>query len=130
MTRRKLVRTFATPAGSMAAAVALAAEPHSQYNLQPPVSIIAEQIYDLHTLIMWIIVGIFVLVFGVMTIAIALLMASAFPAILVYAHDGEVEWVDIESGEVTATDFAGMLSQGHDIAGIDPHMIVKIFRVA
>src|SRR5260370_42054093 len=30
------------------------------------------------------------------------------------------------SGEVTATDFAGMLSQGHDIAGIDPHMIVKV----
>jgi cytochrome c oxidase subunit 2 len=46
------------------------AEPHNQYNLQPPVSIIAEQIYDLHTLIMWIIVAIFVLVFGVMAIAI------------------------------------------------------------
>ena len=30
------------------------------------------------------------------------------------------------SGEVTATDFAGMLSQGHDIAGIDQHMIVKV----
>jgi cytochrome c oxidase subunit II len=70
MTRRKLGRTFATLTGSMATAVALAAEPHSQYNLQPPVSIIAEQIYDLHTLIMWIIVGIFVLVFGMMTIAI------------------------------------------------------------
>jgi cytochrome c oxidase subunit 2 len=54
----------------MAAAVACAAEPPSQYNLQPPVSIIAEQIYDLHTLIMWIIVAIFVLVFGVMTVAI------------------------------------------------------------
>jgi cytochrome c oxidase subunit 2 len=47
-----------------------AAEPPSQYNLQPPQSIIAEQIYDLHTLIMWIIFGIFVLVFGVMAIAI------------------------------------------------------------
>jgi cytochrome c oxidase subunit II len=53
-----------------AAGAALAAEPPNQYNLQPPVSIIAEQIYDLHTLIMWIIVGIFVLVFGVMTVAI------------------------------------------------------------
>ena len=30
------------------------------------------------------------------------------------------------SGEVTATDFAGMLQQGHDIAKIDEHMIVKV----
>jgi transaldolase len=30
------------------------------------------------------------------------------------------------SGEVTATDFAGMMSQGHDIATIDEHMIVKV----
>jgi len=30
------------------------------------------------------------------------------------------------SGEVTATDFAGMISQGHDIAAIDPHMVVKV----
>jgi transaldolase len=29
------------------------------------------------------------------------------------------------SGEVTATDFAGMMQQGHDIASIDAHMIVK-----
>src|SRR5438132_9955120 len=29
------------------------------------------------------------------------------------------------SGEVTATDFAGMIQQGHDIASIDKHMIVK-----
>jgi transaldolase len=29
------------------------------------------------------------------------------------------------SGEVTATDFAGMLQQGHDIAKIDRHMVVK-----
>jgi cytochrome c oxidase subunit 2 len=41
-----------------------------QYNLQPPQSIIAEHIYDLHTLIMWIIFAIFVLVFGFMTVAI------------------------------------------------------------
>jgi cytochrome c oxidase subunit 2 len=67
----KLGSMFATLAAAAAAPVrALAAEPPSQYNLQPPVSIIAEQIYDLHTLIMWIIVAIFVLVFGVMTIAI------------------------------------------------------------
>ena len=30
------------------------------------------------------------------------------------------------SGEVTATDFAGMMQQGHDIAGIDEHMVVKV----
>src|SRR5205809_7914223 len=30
------------------------------------------------------------------------------------------------SGEVTATDFAGMIAQGHDIAKIDQHMIVKV----
>ncbi len=30
------------------------------------------------------------------------------------------------SGEVTATDVAGMLQQGHEIAQIDQHMIVKV----
>jgi transaldolase len=30
------------------------------------------------------------------------------------------------SGEVTSTDFAGMIQQGHDIANIDPHMVVKV----
>jgi transaldolase len=30
------------------------------------------------------------------------------------------------SGEVTATDFAGMMTQGHDIATIDEHMVVKV----
>src|SRR4030081_3402290 len=30
------------------------------------------------------------------------------------------------SGEITATDFAGMMQQGHDIAKIDDHMIVKV----
>ena len=30
------------------------------------------------------------------------------------------------SGEVTATDFAGMMTQGKDIAKIDQHMIVKV----
>jgi len=30
------------------------------------------------------------------------------------------------SGEVTATDFAGMIAQGHEIAAIDQHMIVKV----
>src|SRR6516164_7994831 len=30
------------------------------------------------------------------------------------------------SGEVTATDYAGMIREGHDIASIDPHMVVKV----
>src|SRR5262249_18490099 len=30
------------------------------------------------------------------------------------------------SGEVTATDFAGMIREGHDIAGIDQYMGVKV----
>ena len=30
------------------------------------------------------------------------------------------------SGEVVATDFAGMMREGHDIAAIDEHMIVKV----
>ena len=39
-------------------------------NLPEPQFIIARQIYDLHTLIMWIVVGIFVVVFGAMIYAI------------------------------------------------------------
>src|SRR6476659_9877089 len=30
------------------------------------------------------------------------------------------------SGEVTATDFAGMITEGHDIAKIHQHMVVKV----
>src|ERR1043166_4074483 len=30
------------------------------------------------------------------------------------------------SGEVTATDYAGMLREGRDIAKIDQHMVVKV----
>jgi cytochrome c oxidase subunit 2 len=65
----KLASTFAA-----ALATALAGGPGAalanQYNLQPPQSIIADHIYDLHTLIMWIIFAIFVLVFGFMMYAI------------------------------------------------------------
>ena len=69
--RGKLVSTFAALTMLSAAAPGgLAAELPAQYNLQPPISVIAEQIYDLHTLIMWIIVGIFVVVFGFMAVAI------------------------------------------------------------
>src|SRR4029079_6992645 len=30
------------------------------------------------------------------------------------------------SGEVTATDFAGMMREGHDIAKLHQHMVVKV----
>jgi len=30
------------------------------------------------------------------------------------------------SGEVTATDFAGMMREGHEIAAIDEHMVIKV----
>jgi len=43
--------------------VALAAR---EYNLQPPVTPIARQMYDLHSFIFWICIAIFVVVFGVM----------------------------------------------------------------
>ena len=64
----KGLRSFAAAAAWLAAAPVLA----NQYNLQEPQSIIAREIYDLHTLIMWIIVGIFVVVFGAMTWAIVM----------------------------------------------------------
>ena len=63
-------RLAALAAALMLPLTAQALSVHTQYNLQPPQSPIAEQIYDLHTLIMWIIFGIFVVVFGVMTVAI------------------------------------------------------------
>jgi cytochrome c oxidase subunit 2 len=60
-----LARLFAAATALLAEGVAAA-----QYNLQPPQSVIAHEIYDLHTLIMWIILVIFVVVFGAMTYAI------------------------------------------------------------
>ena len=60
------LRPLGGAAGWFTAGAALA----NQYNLQEPQSIIAREIYDLHTLIMWIIVGIFIVVFGAMTWAI------------------------------------------------------------
>ena len=58
-------RLSAAAAAWLTAGAALA-----QYNLPEPQTLIAREIYDLHTLIMWIIVGIFVVVFGAMTYAI------------------------------------------------------------
>jgi cytochrome c oxidase subunit 2 len=65
----KLGSTFAAVWAATLGSVAGVAGAN-QYNLQPPQSIIANQIYDLHTLIMWIIFAIFVLVFGFMMYAI------------------------------------------------------------
>ena len=53
-----------------APALLASASAGAQYNLPPPQTIIAREIYDLHTLIMWIILVIFVVVFGAMTYAI------------------------------------------------------------
>jgi cytochrome c oxidase subunit 2 len=64
----KGLRSIAAAAAWLSAGAALA----NQYNLPEPQSIIAREIYDLHTLIMWIIVGIFVVVFGAMTYAIVM----------------------------------------------------------
>jgi cytochrome c oxidase subunit II len=62
------LRLTAAAAAWLAAGAAVA----NQYNLQEPQSVIAREIYDLHTLIMWIIVVIFVVVFGAMTYAIVM----------------------------------------------------------
>ncbi|HSN39046.1 MAG TPA: cytochrome c oxidase subunit II [Burkholderiales bacterium] len=62
----KLVRSFAAALALTVTGIAGA----NQYNLQPPQSIIAREIYDLHSLIMWIILVIFVVVFGAMTYSI------------------------------------------------------------
>jgi cytochrome c oxidase subunit 2 len=64
----KRVRWPVAAAAWLAAGAAAA----NQYNLPEPQSQIAREIYDLHTLIMWIIVGIFVVVFGAMTYAIVM----------------------------------------------------------
>jgi cytochrome c oxidase subunit 2 len=65
----KGLRLSAAATAWLAAGTALAGQAN-QYNLEAPQSIIAREIYDLHTLIMWIIVVIFVVVFGAMTWAI------------------------------------------------------------
>lgn len=62
----KLARLFAAAMALTATGMAGA----NQYNLQMPQSIIAREIYDLHTLIMWIILVIFFVVFGAMTYSI------------------------------------------------------------
>jgi cytochrome c oxidase subunit 2 len=59
----RMLRGLAAVAAISTPTLALAAK---EYNLQPPVTPIASQIFDLHTYIMWICVVIFVGVFSVM----------------------------------------------------------------
>src|SRR6186713_1305426 len=59
---------FVAAMGGWAPALALAAD--ERYNLQEPQTLIARQIYDLHTLIFVICCVIFVVVFGAMTYSI------------------------------------------------------------
>lgn len=53
--------------GALAALMSMAAwAEESKYNLPTPQSEVAQEIFDLHILIMWVCVGIFIVVFGVM----------------------------------------------------------------
>jgi cytochrome c oxidase subunit 2 len=89
----KGLRSFAAAGMGLVAEAALA----NQYNLQEPQSIIAREIYDLHTLIMWIIVVIFVVVFGAMTYAIVMHRKSVgHKAAQFHEHVGiEIAWTII-----------------------------------
>ena len=86
----KGLRSFAVVAGWLVAGAAMA----NRYNLQEPQSVIAHQIYDLHTDIMWIIVGIFIVVFGTMTYSIVMHRKSiGHKAAQFHEHVGvEIAW--------------------------------------
>jgi cytochrome c oxidase subunit 2 len=64
---RRIAQTLASPLLFLAAGLAYG---QSKYNLQPPQSIIAREIYTLHTIILLICVVIFVVVFGAMFYAL------------------------------------------------------------
>ena len=66
MTRRLGARAAAAATAILSVIAASPALALREYNLQDPVTPIAEQIYDLHTYIMWICVAIFIGVFSVM----------------------------------------------------------------
>jgi cytochrome c oxidase subunit 2 len=70
MKRMKIGQAFATLAAAAALLLGFPGAALARFNLPPPQSPIAQQIYDLHTLIMWIIVVVFVVVFGAMTYSI------------------------------------------------------------
>ena len=89
----KGLRMLAAVAACLVAGAALA----NRYNLQEPQSTIAHQIYNLHTDIMWIILGIFVVVFGFMTYAIVMHRKSVgHKAAQFHEHVGvEITWTII-----------------------------------
>jgi cytochrome c oxidase subunit 2 len=89
----KGLRSFAAVAAWLAAGAALA----NRYNLQEPQSIIAHEIYNLHADIMWIILGIFIVVFGTMTYAIVMHRKSVgHKAAQFHEHVGvEITWTII-----------------------------------
>ena len=68
MTRTPFIARLRLLPSSLAIALAVSAPAHAvpDWNLQPPVTPIARQMYDLHFFIFWICVVIFVAVFGVM----------------------------------------------------------------
>jgi cytochrome c oxidase subunit 2 len=65
-----LTRLYGSVSGALLAAVAPAVVAQSRYNLQDPNTLLGQDIYDLHNLITWICVLIFVGVFGFMFYAI------------------------------------------------------------
>jgi cytochrome c oxidase subunit 2 len=89
----KGLRSFAAAGMGLVAEAVLA----NRYNLQEPQSTIAHQIYNLHTEIMWIIVAIFVVVFGAMTYAIVMHRKSVgHKAAQFHEHVGvEIAWTII-----------------------------------
>ena len=59
----------ASALGFYSGLVLVAADPH-KLNLPEPQSVIAQQIYDMHTMLFWICLGRFVGVFGVMVYSV------------------------------------------------------------
>jgi cytochrome c oxidase subunit II len=63
-------KTMTAGLAGLALAAATGAWADYQWNLKPPMSDIAQQVYDIHTMIMLVCIGIFVVVFGAMFYAI------------------------------------------------------------
>ena len=91
MKRKKIGQHLATLAAAAALFLGASGAALAQYNLPPPQSPIAQQIYDLHTLIMWIIVVVFVVVFGAMTYAIVMHRKSIGHAAVPFHENTTVE---------------------------------------
>ena len=72
-------------------------EGQSRYNFQPPVTRVAREIFDLHMIMLWICVAIFVIVFGVMFYSIwKHRKAAGYKAAQFHEHTGvEIAWTVI-----------------------------------